>query len=159
MPINHSVDTAMRMADMRLGMRVDRPAQIVLAATVPIFTVSNGNILLTGFYGEIMTTIETAVTLTLNYDVTEAAALDIILGSATGNMITYVPGRMITLPAAAGVFAVSATCGAAPIDVVPNYVLPPGHFDLVSGVATVTGTIRWSMWYLQLDPEARVVAN
>jgi hypothetical protein len=159
MPRNHSVDTQMRMADMRLGMRVDRPAQIVLAATVPIFTVSHGNILLRGFYGEIMTTIETAVTLTLNFNATEAAALDTVLGSATGNMITYVPGRMITLPAAAGVFAVSGTCGAAPVDVVPSYVIPPGTFDLVSGVATVTGTIRWSLWYLQLDPEAEVVAN
>ena len=151
--------TAAMIADMRYGCRVDRAAAIVTAATVPIFYVYGGNIRLTGFYGEIMVTIETAVNLSLDYDVDEAAALDTALGTATGNMITYVPGRMITLPAAAGALAVSATGGAAPIDVVPNYILPIGHFDLVSAVASVTGTIRWSLWYVPVEPGAYVVAG
>lgn len=155
--LNVSVDTALRVADMVMGFRVDRPAAVIAAAT-NLFTVAGGNILLTAFYGEIMVVIDGVNALTLTYDAT-APAVDTVLGSASADLDTYVAGRMIYLPAAAGALAATATCGACPIDVAEEWVLPPGHFDLTSSGTTTTGTIRWSLWYIPLDPGAYVYAT
>jgi len=151
-------DTANRIADLRIGCRVDRPAAILAAAT-NLFTVAGGNVILTAFYGEIMVVIDAANQLTLTYDADEAAALDTVLGTASADINTYVAGRMIYLPTLAGALTVSGTCGACPIDIAPNWLLPPGHFDLTSTGTTTTGTIRWSLWYVPVDPEAYVYAT
>jgi hypothetical protein len=156
--LNISEDTAARMADMRYGCRVDRAAAVFNGAGADIFSVEGGNICLIGFYGEIMVAIDGASTAAISFDVDEAAALDTALGTATGNLNTYVAGRMFTLPAAAGALAISGTCGAAPINVVPNYILPPGDFVLTTTAATTLGTVRWSLWYVPIDPGAYVVA-
>ena len=149
--LNISEDTALRIADIALGMRVDRAAA-VLAAAQTLFTVHTGNILVTGFYGEIMVAIDAANQLTLTYDADAGAALDTVLGSLGADINTFVAGRMIYLPAAAGALTNTATCGACPLDVAENWILPPGHFDLTSTGTTTTGTIRWTLFYIPLEP-------
>lgn len=155
--LNISEDTAQRIADMVMGMRVDRPAAVIAAAT-NLFTVAGGNILLTAFYGEIMVVIDAANQLTLTFDA-DVGATDTILGSQSADINTYVAGRMLYLPAAAGALTVTATCGACPIDVAEEWILPPGHFDLTSTGTTTTGTIRWSLFYIPLDAGAYVYAT
>jgi hypothetical protein len=156
--LNLSENTAQRIADMVVGCRVDRAAAVFNGAGQDIFSVEGGNIELRGFYGEIMVAIDGASTAAISFDVDEAAALDTALGSATGNLNTYIAGRMFTLPVAAGALTVSGTCGAAPINVVPNYILPPGDIVLTTTAATTLGTVRWSLWYVPVDPGAYVVA-
>jgi len=158
---NYSVDTQNTIADMTVGCRVDRDAAVIAAAQV-LFTVAGGNILLLGFYGEIMVAIDAGNQLTLTYDVDTIGgqvAVDTVLGSQSADIDTYVAGRMLYLPAAAGALTATATCGACPLDVAQAWVLPPGHFDLTSTGTTTTGTIRWSLWYIPLDAGAFVVAN
>jgi len=152
------VDTADRLADMVIGCRVDRPAAVIAAAT-NLFTVAGGNIILTAFYGEIMVAIDAVNALTLTYDADEAAALDTVLGSVSEALNTFVAGRMFYLPTLAGALTVTAACGACPIDIAPHWMLPPGHFDLTSTGTTTLGTIRWSLWYVPVDPGAYVYAT
>jgi len=153
--LNISEDTALRMADIALGMRVDYPSSAIAVAQV-LFTVHGGNILVTGFYGEIMVAIDAANELTLTFDADAGAGLDTVLGSAGADINTFIAGRMIYLPAAAGALTNTATAGACPLDVAENWVLPPGHFDLTSTGTTTTGRVRWSLFYIPLEPGAYV---
>jgi len=161
--LNISSDTAQRIADMVVGCRVDRAAAVLSGGAETIFTVAGGDILLTGFYGEIMGLMDAAATLTLNYDAdispNASVYVDTVLGSISADPDTYVVGRMVYLPVEGGAMTFTGAGGACPIDVAPIMVLPPGHFDLTSGAATTTGTIRWSMWYIPLDAGAYVVSN
>jgi hypothetical protein len=152
--LNISEDTALRIADISLGMRVDR-ASAVLAGAQAIFTVYGGNVLVTGFYGEIMVLIDGANRLTLTYDA-DTGATDTVLGSQGADIDTFIAGRMIYLPAAAGALTNTATAGACPLDVAENWVLPPGHMDLTSTGTTTLGKIRWSIFYVPLEPGAYI---
>lgn len=161
--LNISEDTAQRIADMHVGLRVDRAAAILANGAQTLFTVSGGNILLTGFYGEIMVAIDAAATLILNYDADISANasvyVDTVLGTISANPNGYVAGRMAYLPVEGGAITWTAAGGACPIDIAPIMVLPPGHFDLTAGAATTTGTMRWSMWYVPLEAGVNVVSN
>jgi hypothetical protein len=163
--LNISEDTAARVADMVVGCRVDRTAAILSGGAETLFTVVGGSIVLTAFYGEIMVLIDSGAgcTLTLDYDVDVSANgsvyVDTPLGSIGGDIDTYVAGRMIYLPVEGGALTYTAAGGACPVDIAPIMTLPPGHFVLTSGAATTLGTIRWSMWYIPVDPGAYVVSN
>jgi len=159
--LNVSEDTAQRVADMVVGCRVDRGAAVIAAAT-NLFTVAGGNVKLVAFYGEIMVLIDGANQLTLTYDVdvkNTNVYVDTVLGSQGADIDTFVAGRMIYLPAEAGALTNTAAGGACPVDIAPDMVLPPGHFDLTSTGTTTTGTIRWSLWYIPIDAGAYVYAT
>lgn len=161
--LNLSQDTMARIADDVAGCRVDRAAA-VLAGTQVLFTVTGGNILLVGFYGEFMTAIDAVANrLTLTYDVDISANgsvyVDTVLGTQGLDIQSFVVGRMVYLPIAGGALTNTGASGACPIDIAPIMVLPPGHFDLASNGTTTTGTIRWSMWYIPLEAGVKVVSN
>ena len=143
-----------------VGCRVDRPAEIMGAAEV-LFTVYGGNILLTGFYGEIMVAIDTVNTYAITFDADDklAALEDTVLASASAALNGYVAGRMFYLPIEGGALTVTAAGGACPIDVAPIMVLPPGHFDLAGTNALTLGQVRWSLWYIPLEAGAYVLAS
>jgi hypothetical protein len=154
-------NTADTIADMVLGCRVDRPAEIMAAAEV-LFTVYGGDILMTGFYGEIMVAIDTvnAYTLTFDADIKNTNVyVDTVLGSASAALNGYVAGRMFYLPVEGGALTVTAAGGACPIDISPPIILPPGHFDLTGTNPLTLGQVRWSMWYIPIDAGAYVLAS
>jgi hypothetical protein len=134
-----------------------------MAAAEVLFTVYGGNILMTGFYGEIMVAIDTvnAYTITFDADVSANASVytDTILASASAALNGYVAGRMFYLPLEAGALTVTAACGACPIDIAPPIILPPGHFDLTGTNPLTLGQVRWSMWYIPIDAGAYVLAS
>lgn len=161
--LNISEDTAARIADVVVGCRVDRAAAVTTGGAEVLFTVSGGNILLTALYGEVMATIDAAATVAINYDAdistNGSVYVDTAIGSASANPNGYAVGRMVYLPLEAGAMTWTGGGGACPIDIAPIMILPPGHFDLTSGAATTTGTIRWSIWYIPLEAGVRVVSN
>jgi len=158
MPENYSVDTQSKLADMRLAFRVVRPTALLTAATVPIFYVYGGNVLMTGFYGEIMVVLDAASVISINMDV-DTGAGDTALAANGADANTYVAGRMCYLPAVAGVLTWTAECGACPVNVAPDYVLRPGHIDMVCNGAATLGSMRWTMWYVPVTAGAYVVAG
>jgi hypothetical protein len=155
----YSENTLNRLSDLRMGLRVDRPAAVTTGGTEALFHIYGGNVFVPYFYGEIMVAIDAACTLTITMNCDEAAGLDTALGSASADVNTYVAGRMIYLPAFGGAVTITGTCGAGPLNIQPHYILPPGTIDLASSGATTTGTIRWSMWYIPIDPAAYVTVG
>jgi hypothetical protein len=148
-----AADTA---ADAVVGCRVDR-ATDVMGASENLFTVSGGNILLTAFYGEIMVAIDTVNVYHIDFNPT--AGVTTVLGTNTGALNGYVAGRMFYLPAVGGALAVTAAGGACPIDIAPTIILPPGVMVLTGTNALTLGSVRWSLWYIAVDPGAFVVAS
>lgn len=157
---NYNLSTRGRVADINLGLRVDRDAALVTAATVPIFTVAGGRVLMTGFLGEIVVAIAaTATTLQITHLTTDVTAVVTPLCLASADIQSMAAGRMFTLPAAVGsALAISVGSSAAVMNVAPTYALKVGSLQLVGSAAPATGTIKWSMWYIPLDDGAYVSA-
>lgn len=158
---SYNESTRGRVADINLGLRVDRAAALVTQATVPLFTVAGGRVLMTGFLGEIAVVIaNTACTLQISHlrtDVVTPVATVLCIASASIAQATA--GTMFTLPAAVGsVLTTSTNNSAAAFNFSPSWVLPIGNLDLIGSAAPATGTIKWSMWYIPLDDGAYVTA-
>lgn len=159
--MNYAPSTRARIADISFGLRVDRAAALVTAATVPLFTVSGGRVLMTGFLGEVAVVIaNTATTLQITHLTTDAVTpvvTDLCIASAS--IAQYAAGRMFTLPAAVGsALTVSVGSSAATMNFSPTWVLKIGSLQLVGSAAPATGTIKWSMWYVPIDDGAYVTA-
>jgi hypothetical protein len=159
MPI-YTQDKRNAQADVTWGLRVDRAAALVTAATVNLFTIVGGRVLLTGLLGEISVAIAaTATTLqitSLRTDVTTPVATVLCIASA--DIQSMAPGRMFTLPAAVGsALTISVGSSAALMNAV-RYVLPVGGLRLVGSAAPATGTVKWSVWYWPIDDGAYMAA-
>jgi hypothetical protein len=157
---NYNQDTLFALANIRLGARVDRAAALVTAATVPIFTVVGGRVVLTSFVGEISVAIAaTATTLQITHLTTDATAVVTPLCIASADIQSMAAGRMFTLPAAVGsALDISVGSSAAVLSAAPLYVLKTGNLQLVGSAAPATGTIKWSLTYVPLDDGAYVKA-
>jgi hypothetical protein len=158
--MNYEPSTRQALADMSVGIKVDRAAALVTAATVPIFNVAGGRVLLLGLLGEVVVAIAaTATNITITHLTTDATAVVTPLTIAGSDIASLAPGRMITLPAAVGsVPTLSVGSSAAVFNAAPKYVLKTGNLQLVGSAAPATGTIKWSLWYVPLDEGAYVTA-
>jgi hypothetical protein len=162
MPI-YELSTRTALADLGIGMRVDRAAALVTAATVALFNVKGGRVMMHGFLGEIVVAIPaTATTLQITHLTTDVTAVVTDLCLASADIQGYAPGRMFTLPAAVGsVLTVSTGSSAAVFGTTggaPEYILKIGSLQLVGSAAPATGTIKWTMWYHPIDPGSYVEA-
>lgn len=141
----------------RFGIRVDRTAAALPAAQAALFTVSGGRVLITGVLGEVMVAIlAQACTLKLTSNPTTGTDVDIAAASAS------VSGKEIgSLFGITGLFATAMNvnnAGATGFLLTP-VVLPIGTLDITpSADNSATGTVRWSIWYIPLDPLAKIVA-
>lgn len=157
---NYTPQQLAALADLRQGARVDRAAALVTAATVNLFTVAGGRVLLTGFLGEIVVAIAaTACNITITHLTTDVTAVVTPLSIAGSDIQSLAAGRMITLPAAVGsVMTLSTGSSAAVFNAAPVYALKTGGLQLVGSGAPATGTIKWSAWYIPLDDGAYMAA-
>jgi hypothetical protein len=154
---NYEPSTRQTLMDLRLGMRVDRSAALVLQATTNLFTVVGGRVLLTGLLGEVAVIIaNTATTLQISHlrtDVTTPVAT--VLSAASASIAQATAGTMFTLPAAVATALVTSTNNSAIyMGLSVPWVLTVGALSLVGSAAPATGTIKWSAWYIPLDDGA-----
>jgi len=162
MPI-YELSTRTALADLVIGLRVDRAAALVTAATVPLFSVKGGRVMMHGLLGEVVVAIPaTATTIQITHLTTDVTAVVTDLCLASADIQGYAPGRMFTLPAAVGsVLTVSTGSSAAVLGTTggaPEYILKIGNLQLVGSAAPATGTIKWSLWYHAIDPGSYVEA-
>lgn len=158
---NYEPSTRQTVADLRLGLRVDRAAALVLQATTPLFNIKGGRVLMTGFLGEVTVDIaNTATTLQISHlrdDVTAPVAT--VLDIASASIAQATAGTMYTLPAAVGSALTTSTNNSAAImGLQVPIVLTKGALSLVGSAAPATGKIKWSIWYIPLDDGAYVEA-
>ena len=145
-------------ANITEGIKVDSAAALITAAPVSKFTIVGGNVLMLGFYGEIMIVFP-AGACTVAVDANPTVGTTTAIATASADIATYIAGRMAHLPVVGGALTWTAQCGAAATDIAPTYVLRPGTIDVTGSAAPATGTIRWTMWYVPLDDGAYVVGS
>jgi hypothetical protein len=143
-----------QLATIALGTRVHQPAKTVpqngLSA---LFTVSGGAVAVTGIVGEVTTIIGGTTpsaklvanpTVGTDSDITSAVA---ITSDPVGNLygVATVGGALVVLEAVA------------PLNQTP-FVVRAGTIDLNVSAADATGAIKWTLFYVPIDPGATVTA-
>lgn len=139
--------TRQMLANMGVGLRVDRDAEALAAATTPFFTVT-GVIQLTGLYGL----------------VTVASGANLCSWSVNGTAGTTTsicadldinPALVGDLLGITGVVATAMTYGAAVVGMMQPLLITAGTIDFIAAAAD--GTISAHLFYLPLTVGANVV--
>ncbi len=139
-----------------LGQTTERATAVLTLATVALFTVSGGRILVTQILGEITTVINgVATVISLQADpttgTTRAICADLDINAfAAGDIlgITGINTDAMLPPASSGVIE-GQTMGV---------IVQEGTIDVISAVATTPGSIKWTLKWIPIDEGAAVVA-
>ena len=158
--MNYSASTRNRVADLNLGLRVQRAAATVAQAAVTIFTVGGGRVVLLELIGEATSTLAGATTLAISHIPTSGASATVAIATATGSINAKLAGTKYTLPAAIGSALTEETDGAGAIVLSTNatLLLNIGNLTLTGGTAPNTGTIKWTAVYVPFDIGAFMLA-
>ena len=148
-----------------LGHRVRRAglaADLTAVATVNLFQVIGGDVMLTGFYGKVTTLIGGgAATLILNHTPTGGAANAMcttsisIAADAVNTLYTW-DGTLAGVLQPLGVAAVGVGNNVASFSA-GNVIVVPGIIGLAVAVVS-TGVIDWVLHYIPLNTHCRVIA-
>ncbi len=148
--------TRQRIADVRLGLRVDRDtATLPQATNHALFNIVGGRVLMTAIIGEVTTAIGGADNTKLTAYPTVATAGDTDL-CANLDIDTCDVGDILSITGTPGDAMLVAHKGAAQIG--KPVVLPIGTLNLACA-ASRTGAIKWTMFYIPLDDGAYVEAS
>ena len=155
----YNLSTRGRIADINQGIRVDRAtANLPQAGEYDLFTVAGGNVLVLGILGEVTTVIETQANNTnLEFSPDAATLADNDL-CAVLNITADVVGTLYTIDGtAANALVDSGTNGWVAYTLASPLFLVPGAIELHC-VASNSGQVKWSIWYVPLDEGAYIVA-
>lgn len=144
------------------GMRVTRnAAQLGVTATYDLYDVVGGRVYVTALFGIVVAELETAATtLVLQLDPTATAVVPLTTGGL--NVSSDNPGMIYTLPddSTNPLLKALAEVGIANAsNLMKGFVAPVGDIEVVVGGAdNEEGTVRWVLFYVEIDPDAYVVA-
>ena len=154
---NYAPSTRQRIADINLGLRVDR-ATALINATQTLFNVVGGRIALTHLVGEFTADATEATTLQINCNAT-GSAVDTPLTGAGASLAAAVIESKLTLPAAVGSnITLSTGQAAALLSAAPTYIVSTGIIQAVIGTGNTTAYVKWSLFYVPVDTGAYVEA-
>ena len=156
---NYNQSTREAVADINHGIRVDRAA-----ATLPqtgqydLFTVSGGMVKVLGILGEVTTVIQTQANNTnIEFNPTAATLADSDL-CAVLDISADVVGTLYTIDGTAGNAMVdSGTTGFLIHTLAQPIYMSEGAIELHCA-ASNTGEVKWSIWYVPLEPGAKIEA-
>lgn len=152
MPV-YNFENKQRLADLKLGLRVDRAAAAHAAAVTAYFTIAGGPVLLTALVGTV--TVEAVgitnfhwETLPTNGAVSPVSALLDVDPAIVGSLLTItgVGSTAMTYNASATGLAMMTT----------RVVLPIGALN--AEISAASGSTSWSLFYIPLDEASYVVA-
>ena len=155
---NYAPSTRQRIADINLGLRVDRATDdIPHTTTETLFNVVGGKVLMTMLVGECTVDVAGAIVITLAHDPDTGDTANLCAATT----ITAVnAGDVITLPAS-GLLTdtmVPATQAASVHKAYSGVILTAGIITLYSN-GTQDGNFKWSLFYVPLDTGAYVTAE
>lgn len=138
-----------------MGSRVDRATATLPQTTAgALFTITGGRVLMTGIIGEVTTAIQAQANNTkLVANPTTGTDVDLCAVLSTASK------EVGTLFGITGTFSDALVGANAGATVWPRngVVVPPGTIDL-SCAASNTGAVKWSLYYIPLDPGVTVAA-
>lgn len=135
-----------------LGQRAQRAAGTFTVGAHNIFTIANGNVMITALYGEVTVQITTATTGRIAIDPTAGAAINMDDGTF---LYTLAVGQIVLIPMDVVFPAVSALAIAVPAWPY-NYIAPPGTVTFTAAGVNSNGGLEWTLFYIPLDPGAVV---
>ena len=147
--------TMAHISDMNFGIRVERDAALITAASVAIFNIVTGPVVMFSLIGSVVVQIAATATL-IHIDTAPAAGTVTALSTDSGDIQGFVPGRQFHLPATVAAHILST--GGAVLDVCPQWVLPVGTLNLHGSASPATGTVKWTLVYVPMDEGAHVTA-
>lgn len=138
-----------------LGQRLLRPAAIYVIGADDLFTIADGNILITALYAETTIEITTAATGQVSFNPTAGAAINWDDGT-----LPYLSnaGEIVLVPMDVAFPATQALAQPAPAWPY-GYICPPGVIELTIAGADTDGGLEWVLFYIPLDPEVTVVVS
>lgn len=143
------------LSQVHLGARVQRAtAAIPQSTTGHIFNVVGGRVLVRMLLGEVTTIIQAqATTIKVTATPTAGSAVDM---SATVDINALEVGGKLVLNGTAATALTKANAGSI-IAQSTSVVVAVGTIDLIT-VASSTGALKWSIWYMPLDDGASITA-
>ena len=151
---NYNQSTRQRIADINLGLRVDRAtATLPQTTAAAIFNILGGRVAMTAIIGEVTTVLGAVGNMSLEVNPTTGttAALCAVLaaGALEAGTLLSIDGTKAT--AMLGVNAGGSAMQSKPV------ALPIGTLDLRLSLSS-TGSVKWSLFYVPIDDGAYVEA-
>ena len=139
------------LTQVQFGVRSDKAtAAIPQSTTGTIFTVAGGRVLLLALIGEVTTIIQAqATTMKITSTPSVGSAVDLC---TTADLNALEVGGRVALPAAVGSAMVKMNGGALTVAFNAT-VIPAGTIGAVT-VASSTGQMKWTAWWVPLDQGA-----
>jgi hypothetical protein len=151
----YDADTRRAIADVLLGVRVDRAtASLPQTAAAAIFNIVGGRVAVMGILGEVTVAIQNqACNTKLTANPTTGTSVDLctVLSIANDEV-----GCLYGITGTVGDAMIGANAGYAPLPSRP-LVVGAGTIDLDTA-ASNSGSVKWSIWYVPLDDGAYVTA-
>lgn len=165
--MNYNPSTIGRIADINLGLRVDKGPvlnTVGLAISVyPLFNIIGGRIIVKNFMAEVTTAFSIDATiLQLYYTGTGSVRIDLTAVSLTAASLA-VGQRLIAAQTIGGALTFSAANSVAVISTLQSYILGRYGVGGVMGIessvdAQISGAMIYSLWYVPFDDGAYVEA-
>jgi len=145
------------------GIRVTRNAAVIgEEADVPLFHIVGGRVYVTAIWGVVAALLPTAAT-TIGLQVNPTVGAAVALDTGALNITDDIVGTIYTLPddsLTQPLAAVLADVGVANYEnVMRGFSARTGDIELVvAGATMATGSVRWVLFYAEIDPDAYVIA-
>lgn len=154
---NYSASTRQKIADMRLGLRVDKAAVSVAGATTKnLFTVSVGNCIIFGLIGE-STTGQAAGANNAKYISTPTSGTAVDLCATADIASEEIGGLLHITGAVAGNLVATAAGAGGGIMMTTPLVVAPGVIGFNTDADTA-GSFKFSVWYAPAEDGAYITA-
>ncbi len=151
----YDVDTRRAIADVLLGVRVDRATATLPQTTASaLFNIVGGRVAVTGILGEVTVAIQN-----------QACNTKLTANPTTGTSVDLCAVLSIANDEVGCLYGITGTVGDAMLGVNAGYAPMPsracvvnvGTIDLDTA-ASNSGSVKWSIWYVPLDDGAYVTA-
>lgn len=141
-------------ADLRIGMRVDRAtATLPQTAAAAIFNIVGGRVAMTAIVGEVTVILGAVGNMSLESNPTTGTTAALCAVVAAG---TFEAGTLLSIDGTIATAMLGVDAGGTAIQSKP-VVLPVGTLDLRLS-ASSTGSVRWSIFYVPVDTGAYITA-
>ena len=151
---HYNVSARGRIADINLGIRVDRAtATLPQTTAAAIFNVVGGRVLMTGILGEVTTILGAVGNMSLESNPTTGTTAALCAVLAAGALEA---GTLLSISGLKATAMYGVDAGGTAMQHIP-VALPVGTLDLRLS-ASSTGSVKWSIWYIPLDEGAYVTA-
>jgi len=150
--MHYNKSTRQRVADINLGIRVDRAtATLPQTTAAAIFNVLVGRVAMTAILGEVTTVLGLVGNMSIEANPTTGTTAALCAVVAAG---AFEEGTLLSIDGTKATAMLGVNAGGTAMQSKP-VALPVGTLDLRLSLSS-TGSVKWSLWYVPIDEGAYV---